>query len=139
MRTVREWLCDNNNAKLLDEIVPLWPNIGSARQYASDHVPEALRTIVELMRSAKSEKVRLDATTTLLALAGVRPAEGVEEEKPAGVEQQRPAVLLNLFLGSSEQPIRTVSVVDVRLRFRSKFLEKIQAKSGRIICGEAGS
>ncbi len=55
VRTVREWLCDNNNAKLLDEIVPLWPNIGSARQYASDHVPEALRTIVELMRSAKSE------------------------------------------------------------------------------------
>ncbi len=39
--------------------------IGSARQYASDHVPEALRTIVELMRSAKSEKVRLDATSTL--------------------------------------------------------------------------
>ena len=50
---------------------------------------EALRTFVELMRSAKSEKVRLDATTTL------------------------PAVLLNLFLGSGEQPIRTVSVVDV--------------------------
>ena len=33
VRTVREWLADNNtNAKLLDEIVPLWPNIGSARQ-----------------------------------------------------------------------------------------------------------
>ena len=109
VRTVREWLCDNNNAKLLDEIVPLWPNIGSARQYASDNVPEALRTIVELMRSAKSEKVRLDATTTLLALAGVRPADGVEEEKPAGHEQQRPAVLLNLFLGGGEgKPIRVI-------------------------------
>jgi hypothetical protein len=32
VRTVREWLCDNRNATLLDEIVPLWPNIGSARQ-----------------------------------------------------------------------------------------------------------
>ena len=80
---------------------------------ASNHVPEALQNLVELMRSAKSEKVRLDATTTLLALAGVRPTEGVEEEKPASLEQQRPAVLLNLFLGSGEQPIRTVSVVDV--------------------------
>jgi hypothetical protein len=50
----------------------------------------------------------LYATTTLLALAGVRPAEGVEEEKPASLEQQRPAVLLNLFLGSSEQPIEPV-------------------------------
>ena len=110
---VRQWLADNHNAELLDEIVPLWPNIGSARQYASNHVPEALQNLVELMRSAKSEKVRLDATTTLLALAGVRPTERVEEEKPASLEQQRPAVLLNLFLGSSEQPIRTVSVVDV--------------------------
>ncbi len=61
------------------------------------------------MRSAKSEKVRLDATTTLLALAGVRPADGVEEEKPAGSEQQRPAVLLNLFLGGGEdKPIRVI-------------------------------
>ena len=61
------------------------------------------------MRSAKSEKVRLDATTTLLALAGVRPAEGVEEEKPAGSEQQRPAVLLNLFLGGGDaKPIRVI-------------------------------
>lgn len=106
---VRQWLADNHNAELLDEIVPLWPNIGSARQYASNHVPEALQNLVELMRSAKSEKVRLDATTTLLALAGVRPAEGVEEAKPAGSEQQRPAVLLNLFLGGGdEKPIRVI-------------------------------
>ena len=61
------------------------------------------------MRSAKSEKVRLDVTTTLLALAGVRPADGVEEEKPSGIEQQRPAVLLNLFLGGGdEKPLRVI-------------------------------
>ncbi len=35
--------------------MPLWPNIGSARQFASDHVQEALQTMVELMRSGKSE------------------------------------------------------------------------------------
>ena len=56
-------------------------------------MPEALRTIVELMRSAKSEKVRLDATTTLLALAGVRPADGVEEEKPVGGEDKSICVI----------------------------------------------
>lgn len=31
-----------------------------------------------------------------------RPADGVEEEMPAGTEQQWPAVLLNLFLGGGE-------------------------------------
>lgn len=108
VRTVREWLADNRNARLLDEMVPLWPNMAEARQYASDHVPEALRTIVELMRSAKSEKVRLDATTTLLALAGVRPAEEAEEEKPAESEQNRPAVLLNLFLGGGKEPVQVI-------------------------------
>ena len=109
VRTVREWLGDNRNGELLDEIVPLWPNIGSARQFASDHVPEALQVLAELMRSAKSEKVRLDATSTLLALAGVRPAEGARRRSQPRAEQQRPAVLLNLFLGGGEdKPIRVI-------------------------------
>jgi len=43
----------------------MWPNIGSARQYVSDHVQEALQTMVELMRSGKSEKVRMDAATPI--------------------------------------------------------------------------
>jgi hypothetical protein len=47
VRTVREWLADNHNAELLDDIVPLWPNMAGARQYTSDRVPEALRTLVE--------------------------------------------------------------------------------------------
>ena len=38
-----------------------------------------------------------------------RPADGVEEKKPAGGEQQRPAVFLNLFLGGGEdRPIREI-------------------------------
>ena len=48
-----------------------------------------LKTEMALTPEMLSTIVRLDATTTL------------------------PAVLLNLFLGSGEQPIRTVSVVDV--------------------------
>ena len=108
VRTVREWFGDNHNAELLDEIVPLWPNIGSARQFASDHVQEALQTMVELMRSGKSEKVRMDAAATLLALAGVRPVDGAVEEKPAQGETQRPAVLLNLFLGGGSEPVRVI-------------------------------
>ena len=43
--------------------------------------------MVELMRSAKSEKVRMDAATTLLALAGVRPTDGAGEEGAADTER----------------------------------------------------
>ena len=46
VHTVKSWLPDNANAEILDEIVPLWPNIGSARQYASEHVQKALETFV---------------------------------------------------------------------------------------------
>ncbi len=53
VRTVRDWLADNRNGELLDELVPLWPNIGSARQFASEHAQEALETLVSLMRSTK--------------------------------------------------------------------------------------
>jgi len=102
VRTVRDWLADNRNGKLLDELVPLWPNIGSARQFASEHAQEALETLVSLMRSTKNERVRLEATTTLLALAGVRPAHITSDEKPQTSEQQRPAVLLNLFLDGGQ-------------------------------------
>lgn len=107
--TVRDWLADHRNGELLDEIVPLWPNIGSARQFASGHVPEALQMLAKLMRSSKSEKVRLEAASTLLALAGVRPPHDGEEEKATASKPQRPAVLLNLFLGGGQgEPVRIV-------------------------------
>lgn len=114
VHTVRDWLADNRNGELLDEIVPLWPNIGSARQFASEHAQEALQTLVTLMRTTKNERVRLEATTTLLALAGVRPANVASDEKPQTGEQQRPAVLLNLFLGGGED--RQIRVVDGQVR-----------------------
>ncbi len=79
-----------------------------ARQFASEHVPEALQVLVELMRNAKSEKARLDAAMTLLALAGVRPADSIEEKSAEGEKTERPAVLLNLFLGGSQEPIQVI-------------------------------
>ena len=49
------------------------------------------------------------AQDTWLGSCGVRPADGVEDEKPAGSEQQRSAVLLNLFLGGGDvRPIRVI-------------------------------
>ncbi len=41
-------------------------------------------------------------------LTGVRPVDGAVEEKPAQGEAQRPAVLLNLFLGGGSEPVRVV-------------------------------
>jgi hypothetical protein len=114
VRTVRDWPADNRNGELLDEIVPLWPNISSARQFTSDHAHEALQTLVSLMRTTKDERVRLEVTTTLLALAGVRPSNIAGDEKPKTGEQQRPAVLLNLFLGGGED--RQIRVVDGQVR-----------------------
>ena len=125
---VRQWLADNHNAELLDEIVPLWPNIGSARQYAKSRAGSIAepRRIDALSQEREGAPGRHDYP---VALAGVRPTEGVEEEKPASLEQQRPAVLLNLFLGSSEQPIRTVSVVDVSPTLLGlDFLERVLGK-----------
>lgn len=107
VRTVREWLSDNSNNELLDEIVPLWPNMVGARQYASALIPEALGVVAETMRSAKSEKVRMDAAMVLLGLAGVRPPREGEADQGEG-EGKRPAVLLNLFLGGGQEPIQVV-------------------------------
>ena len=107
VHTVKSWLSDNANAEILDEIVPLWPNIGSARQYASEHVQEALETLVGIMRSSRSDPMRLQAANTLLALAGVRAPTG-EEDKSSSDDKKPPAVLLNLFLGGSKEPIQVV-------------------------------
>ena len=68
VHTVKSWLSDNANAEILDEIVPLWPN--RPPTYASEHVQEALETLVGIMRSSRSDPMRLQAANTLLALAG---------------------------------------------------------------------
>jgi hypothetical protein len=109
--TVKKWLADERNAKFLDQVVPLWPNIGGARQYATSLVPEALEVIAETMRGRNGAKPKdqLEAARFLLALAGVRPTDQAAEKEEAG-ERKRPAVLLNLFVGGSngEQSIRVV-------------------------------
>ena len=59
--------------------------------------------------------MRLDATRTLLALAGVRPADDAGEERAASdLQQQRPAVLLNLFVGGGED--KGIQVIDGEAR-----------------------
>ena len=106
--TVETWLADPDNAYLLDEIVPLWPNLGGAREFASEQVIESLTAIRDVMRGSLpgvKAKDRLEAAKFLLALAGVRPSDQYEPEPESAVEQKRPAVLLNLFLGGS--PKRT--------------------------------
>lgn len=106
-RTVAGWLRDNANGELLDEIVPLWPNMAEARSVASAHVPAALATIASIMQNGKTDGIRLTAAKTLLELAGVRAPKEGEEAKQEG-EGKRPAVLLNLFLGGGQEPIQIV-------------------------------
>lgn len=109
--TVREWLSDNENARLLDDVVPLWPMQGGARQYAADHVPEALQTIVDIMRSASSARDRLVAARTLLGLAGIQPNQGQAQEEGAVATEKKAPVLLNLFVGGLGSPQRAVPLV----------------------------
>ena len=59
-------------------------------------------------------KDRLEAAKFLLALAGVRPSDQYEPEPESAVEQKRPAVLLNLFLGGS--PEKDIRVIDGEAR-----------------------
>lgn len=115
--TVETWLADPDNAHLLDEIVPLWPNLGGAREFASEQVIESLTVIRDVMRGSMPEtkpKDRLEAAKFLLALAGVRPSDQVQPEPAPTVEQKRPAVLLNLFLGGS--PEKDIRVIDGEVR-----------------------
>lgn len=107
VRTVREWLSDDSNAEILDEIVPLWPNMVEARQYASSYVDAALKTIVSVMTTSKSDPVRLQAAQIVLGLAGVKPPKENEDTKNEG-DGKRPAVLLNLFLGGGQERIEVV-------------------------------
>lgn len=107
VRTVREWLADRDNSDILDEIVPLWPNTVASRQYASGHVKEALETIATVMKTSKSDSVKLQAAQILLGLAGVRPPKE-DESVGEGGEGKRPAVLLNLFLGGGQEPVQII-------------------------------
>lgn len=112
LATVRKWLADERNASLLDQVVPLWPNIGGAREFASEHVPEALQVVADTMRGRHGArpKDRYEAARFLLALAGVRPSDSPADPQSEAEGQKRPAVLLNLFLtgGSGEKAIQVV-------------------------------
>jgi hypothetical protein len=106
--TVKKWLADNANAELLEEITPIWQNVSSGRQFATDHLPEAFQVIVNTLRTSKSEKHRLEAAMILLNLAGVKAPTGPVDGKAEG-DGKRPAVLLNLFLGGTGEPVQIVN------------------------------
>lgn len=110
--TIRSWIKDNSNADLLEEITPIWQNVGSGREFATKHLPEALQVVVDTMRSSKSEKLRMEAAMTIMQLAGVKAPTGKEEKETDG-ETKRPAVLLNLFLGGTGEPVQ---IVDGKVR-----------------------
>lgn len=105
--TIRSWIKDNGNAELLEEITPIWQNVGSGREFATKHLPEAMQVVVDTMRTSKSEKLRMEAAMVIFQLAGVKAPTGKEEEKADG-EAKRPAVLLNLFLGGTGEPVQIV-------------------------------
>lgn len=110
--TVRWWIKDDANAELLEQVTPIWQNVGSGRQFATDHLPEALQVILDTMRTTKSEKRRMEAAQVILNLAGVKAPTGKEEKEVDG-ETKRPAVLLNLFLGGTGEPVQ---IVDGKVR-----------------------
>lgn len=106
--TVKKWLADNQNIELLDEITPIWQNVSSGRQVATEHLPEAFQVIIDTMRKSKSEKLRLEAAMIFLNLAGVKAPTGPADGKGEG-DGKRPAVLLNLFLGGTGEPVQIVN------------------------------
>ena len=110
--TVRSWIKDNSNAELLEEITPIWQNVGSGREFATNHLAEAMQVVVDTLRTSKNEKLRMDAAQLIFQLAGVKAPTGKEEEKADG-EAKRPAVLLNLFLGGTGEPVQ---IVDGKVR-----------------------
>lgn len=106
--TIRSWIKDNANAELLDEITPVWQNEGSGREFATAHLPEAMQVVLNTMRSAKNERLRYEAAMTILNLAGVKAPTGKDDNAADGESKQRPAVLLNLFLGGTGEPVQIV-------------------------------
>lgn len=81
--TVESWLSDPENAHFLDEVVPLWPNVGRARDIASRHAEQMLQLCLDIA-NGRVERTRaadrLKAAQFVLAIAGVRPVEREEQQ-----------------------------------------------------------
>ena len=81
--TVESWLTDPDNARFLDEIIPLCPNIGSAREFASKQVEAILRRVADIALGKHPQARAADelrAGEFLLAIAGVRASDVASQE-----------------------------------------------------------
>ncbi len=97
--TVETWLSDPDNAQFLDEVVPLWPNLGRARDVASRYAEQMLQLCIDIanghVERARAAD-RLKAAQFVLAIAGVRATEQ-EERKPE--QPQSNAIIVSVQVG----------------------------------------
>ena len=89
------------NAHFLDEVVPLWPNLGRARDVASRHAEQMLQLCLDIA-NGRVERARaadrLKAAQFVLAIAGVRPVERDERQSDGGDTNQS-AIVVSVSVG----------------------------------------
>ena len=111
--TVETWLSDPDNAYFLDEVVPLWPNVGRARDVASRHAEQMLQLCLDIA-NGRVERARaadrLKAAQFVLAIAGVRPVENDERQLDGGDVNQS-AIVVSVNIGGIPAP-EPMDVID---------------------------
>ena len=115
--TVESWLSDPDNAHFLDEVVPLWPNLGRARDVASRHAEQMLQLCIDIA-NGRVERARaadrLKAAQFVLAIAGVRPVENDERQLDSGDTNQS-AIVVSVNIGGIPAP-EPMDVIDGQAR-----------------------
>ncbi len=113
--TVESWLSDPDNAQFLDEVVPLWPNLGRARDVASRYAEQMLQLCIDIanghVERARAAD-RLKAAQFVLAIAGVRAAEREERQMD---ETSSQAIVVSVQVGGVPAP-EPVDVIDGQSR-----------------------
>ncbi|MEI2655516.1 MAG: hypothetical protein V9G12_25825 [Microthrixaceae bacterium] len=105
-------MTDPDNTRFLDEIIPLWPNIGGAREFASKQVEAILRRIADIALDKHPHARAADelrAGKFLLAITGVR-ASDVASQEPVKRILLAP-VNVNVVIGA--MPATYPDVIDV--------------------------
>lgn len=101
--TVETWLSDPDNAYFLDEVVPLWPNVGRARDVASRHAEQMLQLCLDIA-NGRVERARaadrLKAAQFVLAIAGVRPVEQ-DERQTDQTTTYPPPIVVSVKIGGT--------------------------------------
>ncbi len=115
--TVESWLSDPDNAHFLDEVVPLWPNLGRARDVASRHAEQMLQLCLDIA-NGRVERARaadrLKAAQFVLAIAGVRPVDKDERQSDGG-DTNHSAIVVSVAIGGVPAS-ESVNVIDGQAR-----------------------